>query len=124
MNNDLIRELRDIANGLDEVGQPRFAEVVDGIGLTVLAQAAPMTQEQADMGEQTVDPNAGQTPDMDQGLLTKDPSTITDIEELRKIIKDLQNSNAGKQGVRGLNPPVSIGPNQNGAVNQPRPNLT
>ena len=122
MNNDLIKELRDIANDLDEVGRPRSAEIVDEIGLTVLAQNTPMTQEQAISGEQTIDPAAGQASGVDPNLLTMDPNSITDVEELRQLITSLQN--AGKQTAPGTKPPMATGNNLARAINVARPNLT
>jgi hypothetical protein len=39
MRPELIEELRIIANRLDDVGEPRFASIVDEMAITVLAQA-------------------------------------------------------------------------------------
>src|ERR1035437_10202775 len=55
MNNDLIKELRDIANDLDEIRLPRFASIVDEIALTVLAQEGPADGNGGN-GEQSVAP--------------------------------------------------------------------
>lgn len=123
MNIELINELRTIANDLDEIGQPRFASIVDEVALTVLAQEDPFA------GTETVEPTAatGLTePVADAQREYEDAKAAFEASQQR-LQTILQNADKARRQIEQEDQPgnnTGLGTNENIGLGSTIPNPT